>query len=303
MIPSLDSLPVGCFVTSLAREVRFANAFFQEDLGFKMVDLTGRSLDTLLTRASSIFYESYLHPALLTEGSCTEVSITVISGKGERIAVVANLRLLPGVEPLVIWCFMRAEKRDKIYEDLLKARETLQANAKRLEELAFTDDLTGLPNRREFEVRAEREIGAAERSGQPLVLALIDIDHFKAVNDSYGHAVGDAVLREFGQKLLGISGKGELVARYGGEEFMCCLSGTDAFGALEFARRVRSVVETVDVQGGNVTVSIGISIMQPGSGLDLAALIKFADLALYEAKATGRNRTVTFTEDGFISDH
>ena len=121
MIPSLDLLPAGCLVTSLARDVRFANAFFRSDLGLDPAELTGRPLDALLTPASRIFYESYLHPMLLTEGLCTEASITFISGQGERVPVVVNARLLPGPDPMVIWCITRAENRDKIYEDLRQA--------------------------------------------------------------------------------------------------------------------------------------------------------------------------------------
>lgn len=301
MIPSLDLLPAGCLVTSLARDVRFANAFFRSDLGLDPAELTGRPLDALLTPASRIFYESYLHPMLLTEGLCTEASITFISGQGERVPVVVNARLLPGPDPMVIWCITRAENRDKIYEDLRQARETLQVNAKRLAELASTDALTGRPNRREFESRAERDIRSAERCGQSLGLVLIDIDHFKKINDNYGHAVGDDVLRNLGLKLLDVSRKHELVARYGGEEFICCLYGAEETSALAFANRIRVAVRTIDVKGRGVTVSIGIAIRPSGSGFGLAAMTNRADLALYQAKSAGRDLIVSYNETGFFA--
>lgn len=296
--PPLDLLPAGCLVTSLTRELRYANAFFQSDLGLAPADLLGQSLDRLLTPASCIFYESYMHPTLLTEGACSEVSLTVRSGTGARIPVVVNLRVWQAEEPLVIWTLMRAENRDKIHEALRQARESLQANAKRLEEMAYTDALTGLSNRRAFEVQAESAIAEAGRTGQPLVLALIDIDHFKTFNDDYGHAVGDDILRTLGQRLAELKGEAVTIARYGGEEFMCCLPGADLHAGQDFASAVHRAVAEIEVQGRGVTVSIGLAPRPGGSRLALEALIKLADLALYKAKAAGRNRTVTCLDRG-----
>ena len=197
---------------------------------------------------------------------------------------------------------MRAENRDKIYEDLRQAREALQVNVKRLEELASTDALTGLPNRREFEIRAERDFRSAERNGQSLGLILLDIDHFKKFNDDFGHAVGDEVLRILGLKLLDVSRKHEHVARYGGEEFICCLYGAKKTGTLAFANRIRAAVRTVKVGGRGVTVSIGIAMRSPDSEFDLAAMQKRADLALSQAKSAGRDCVVSYGEVGCESN-
>lgn len=296
MLPSLDLLPSGCLVTSLARVVQFTNTYFQSDLGFDPNALNGQPLDVLLTPASRIFYDSFLHPTLLTEGQCSEASLTLISGQGKRVPVVANLRLLAGKDPLVIWSIMRAENREKIYDELRNARETLQANAIRLEKLASTDDLTGLPNRRDFESKVVKDIKTADQFGLPIAVVMIDIDNFKSFNDTYGHAVGDEVLHKFGCKLATVVKSHERIARYGGEEFICSLNGADAADAQAFAERVRDAVATIPARGRRLTVSIGISVRPPQSELDVYGLTKFADLALYEAKTTGRDRAVFYSD-------
>jgi diguanylate cyclase (GGDEF)-like protein len=296
VIPSLDLLPSGCIVTSLARVVHFTNAYFQNDLGFDLSALDGQPLDVLLTPASRIFYETFLHPTLLTEGQCSEASLTLISGQGKRVPIVANVRLLAGKDPLVIWSIMRAENREKIYDDLRKARETLQANAVRLERLASTDALTGLPNRRDFETKVVKDIKAADQFGLPIAVVMIDIGNFKSFNDTYGHAVGDEVLRKFAYKLATVVKSHERIARYGGEEFICSLNGADAADAQAFAERVRDAVGSIPVKGRRLSVSIGISVRPPKSGLDVYGVTTFADLALYEAKSTGRDRVVFYSD-------
>jgi diguanylate cyclase (GGDEF)-like protein len=163
---------------------------------------------------------------------------------------------------------------------------------------AVTDELTGLSNHRRFQELITQEVERSKRFGQDLGLVMLDIDHFKAVNDTYGHQQGDVVLREVARVLRESSREIDEPARYGGEELVVALPQTDLDGAYLFAERVRSALGTlrvprVDDDGGHlrVTASFGAAAI-PGAGEDKDALIAAADAALYRAKRAGRNRTV-----------
>lgn len=152
-------------------------------------------------------------------------------------------------------------------------------------------------NRRRFEQAFERAWRASNRSGKPLSLLVVDADHFKRVNDRYGHAVGDEVLKGLARCLLAIAHRpGDLACRIGGEEFVILLPDTDAVGALRIARRVHEAVRTLAlpsavIGAGAVTVSIGLATGYGSSKEQAGALFRAADAALYEAKAGGRNQT------------
>lgn len=294
MIPALlDLLPGGVLVTTMDRQIRYANAFFRTDLGLDDTTLIANPLEVLLTPAARIFYDTYLHPLLLGGGRCDEVQFNLLSGTGASVPVVACLRRSDGDgEPLVVWCIMRADNRNRMYEELIKAQEDVSIHARRMQDLAATDPLTGMPNRREFERQSRRDLRQAERLAVPIGLVMIDIDNFKSFNDCHGHAAGDEVLRRFGTLLMSVVRSGETVARLGGEEFGCCLFGADAPGAEAFARRVHHSLQSLAVEQRQITVSIGIAIRPVGGPRDLAMLLKQADIALYAAKSSGRNCTV-----------
>lgn len=154
---------------------------------------------------------------------------------------------------------------------------------------AATDSLTGLANRRTFDTTLGRELARTARSGGPVSLLMIDIDHFKQLNDEHGHPTGDAVLRELGAILRQHARPFDTVARYGGEEFAMILANCAGEHALAAAERVRA-----GIAGGDttvpVTVSIGIASF-PRDGVDASQLIRAADIALYTSKRAGRNRT------------
>jgi diguanylate cyclase (GGDEF)-like protein len=158
--------------------------------------------------------------------------------------------------------------------------------------LAGSDALTGLPNRRNFEETLERELTRAVRTEQPVNLLMLDIDHFKKINDTLGHQTGDAVLRAVGRRLSETVRVGDVVARYGGEEFAIVMPNAETADAVLLADRVLRAVEQLDVP---VTASIGIATYLRHAA-DADALIDAADRALYESKRTGRNRA-TVCED------
>src|SRR3989454_381482 len=173
-------------------------------------------------------------------------------------------------------------------EALVRTRLYAQA-----ERLATTDGLTGLLNRRTFNAQLHGRLREAERYQRPLSLVLIDIDHFKQVNDGYGHPAGDAVLRSVADLLTRQARETDIVARYGGEEMTLILPETDARGALAIAERIRKSVGEAHhrTEQGNlrVTISAGLSTW-PGGGESGEELLEAADKALYRAKQAGRNR-------------
>jgi diguanylate cyclase (GGDEF)-like protein len=169
-----------------------------------------------------------------------------------------------------------------------------------VERQAVTDELTGLSNRRRFQETMSAEVERSKRFEQDLALVMLDIDDFKAVNDTYGHQQGDIVLREVGRILRASSREIDEPARYGGEEMAIVLPGTDLEGAHNLAERVRARIEALrlpiigdeDGQPLRVTASFGAAALS-ASADSVRALVAAADEALYEAKRSGKNRTVS----------
>lgn len=170
------------------------------------------------------------------------------------------------------------------------------AKARRLRLLAMTDPLTGLANRRRTDYRGSEAFKQARLSGQPFCVLAIDIDHFKQVNDTHGHAVGDVVLQRVGRECQRTLRKLDLMGRIGGEEFTGLLPETAEPAACFVAERLRAGVEGLDlddvVPGLRVTISLGVAQMREGDP-DFAAVLARADAAMYRAKQAGRNRVVS----------
>jgi diguanylate cyclase (GGDEF)-like protein len=166
-----------------------------------------------------------------------------------------------------------------------------------LEQLAITDGLTKIHNHRFFQDQLSREVKRSDRTGTPLALVLVDIDDFKALNDSHGHAVGDAVLERLAQLLVEQVRDQDLVARYGGEEFALLAPATDRVGALALAEKIRMAVGGSTLQVGSsalaITVSVGVSVYHG----DRRAFFHEADRALYAAKGAGKDCVVA-ADDG-----
>jgi diguanylate cyclase (GGDEF)-like protein len=158
---------------------------------------------------------------------------------------------------------------------------------------ATTDALTGLLNRRGFADRVALELSRARRDRRPLAMAVFDIDHFKRVNDTWGHQVGDRVLGQFSEILTAQSRDIDVVARLGGEEFVVLLPGIDSQGAHAYTTRVRlALAATRD--GGLPLVEVSAGVIIGEADIDIDTMLNNADSALYQAKRTGRNRTMTF---------
>jgi diguanylate cyclase (GGDEF)-like protein/PAS domain S-box-containing protein len=177
----------------------------------------------------------------------------------------------------------------KYYEQqMAEYQSRLEQAVTQLEEMALTDSLTGLRNKASFEARIDEEISRARRYLLPLSLLMIDIDHFKKINDDFGHPVGDEVLERIADILREGARPSDFIARYGGEEFVLILPNTDAQGAYYVAERMRETVEAAIPQPRGLTISAGVASLTPGeSG---RSLLERADEALYRAKNAGRNR-------------
>jgi two-component system, cell cycle response regulator len=169
---------------------------------------------------------------------------------------------------------------------------------KRLEEQATTDGMTGLLNKRTLIVEAEKRLAAAARFKKVVSILVTDIDHFKKVNDTYGHDVGDVVIKGMGDVLRRIKRDTDIVGRFGGEEFVIVCEQTDEAGARNLAERIRRELETTTFQTElgplSVTASIGVATF-PAAGSDYAQLFKATDEALYVAKRSGRNQVVAWS--------
>jgi diguanylate cyclase (GGDEF)-like protein len=171
---------------------------------------------------------------------------------------------------------------------------------RRLHEETRLDSLTGLHNRRAFEEKIQREVQIAARDNTPLTLLMMDLDHFKQLNDTWGHALGDRALRTFGGVLLTVTGTHDAVARLGGEEFAILLPGRSPRSALSLAERLRATVEGLRLSEGEelvrFTVSVGLSSLLPGEK-SFEPMLRRADRALYKVKRSGRNRVLLADSD------
>lgn len=224
-----------------------------------------------LTRAYEVGADGYLPRSL--------------SAKGLHTRLRATQRL---IHMQTAWEKDRAQLRQI-------AAELAVAN-RRLANAALTDLLTGLPNRRSAMDQLEQAWSAASRTGQSIAVMVVDIDHFKHINDTYGHAAGDRVLREAAATLRASARREDSVCRIGGEEFLVICPNTDLSAALQSAERLRANLSAKRITIGNtertLTVSIGVATRESVTG-DIDALVSIADQALYAAKEAGRNKVCT----------
>jgi len=183
-----------------------------------------------------------------------------------------------------------------VFERLRRERQEMNAMRRQLSDLALTDPLTSLPNRRQLEQSLGSELARRRRHGGALSLAMIDVDHFKVYNDTQGHPAGDAVLVELGSLIRSHLRQGDVGARYGGEEFAVVMVGAGKPEAARAMERLRLLVEThVFADGhrgrGRLTISAGVA-TAPDDATEYEPLVRLADEALYRAKSDGRNRVV-----------
>jgi len=219
-------------------------------------------------------------------------------GPEEEVQSAANLMILLRVRRLPVvqkGRLVGLVSRGKLMEALRGELDQVKRQAEVLEEKVGHDPLTRLPNRLLFDEELGREFDRAKTHAMPLALLLIDLDRFKLVNDTYGHPVGDIVLKQLAQVLRGCFRKSDLTARWGGEEFTVLLPHTDPANAQALAEKFRSRVEATPFgeEGQNLSVTISAGLAYFNAAMeDEGALLKAADKALYAAKEAGRNKVV-----------
>ena len=209
--------------------------------------------------------------------------------------ISGRMQLVNGVRVQIGNTLLRFSLQDKIEQEA----------SRRVYEMSVRDGLTGVYNRRYFDERMASEFAFAARHRTALCVLLVDIDHFKRVNDGFGHPAGDAVLRAIAGELREGCRTEDVVARYGGEEFAVIARSIDVPGTRLFAERVRLMVENAHIQWENanlrVTASVGLAHNQAGSFGKAEALVAAADVALYAAKHAGRNRVEVAASPGRYS--
>ncbi|MBI3596073.1 MAG: diguanylate cyclase [Nitrospirae bacterium] len=189
---------------------------------------------------------------------------------------------------------------ERLEQKVERLSDISEAN-KRLVDMSLTDELTGLPNRRYLNRRLREELAMAQRFRSSLSCIMLDLDHFKQINDALGHQAGDAVLQSLAKVLCADKREYDVIGRYGGEEFLVLLPQVDAQGAITVAERLRKRVEETDLATNlrkpvRVTISLGVTTFNE-EAINEEDLIRRADEALYRAKARGRNRSVMFGEN------
>ena len=240
--------------------------------------------------AAGLVYEAYSH---LTVGLVLGSRSSVEADRYASMLFMGTLALLASAFLLGIFYMLplvRAQSRER--GKLHRLTEVLRRRSKEMERAALTDVLTGLSNRRFFDEALAQYLTEFGEIGCPVGLMILDLDHFKSINDTYGHDVGDEVLRAVSQCLQEVSRYHDVLARLGGEEFGIIVPNMTAGDLGVFANRVRQAVERLSVDVGNVrlriTVSVGLAVALDEE--EPVSLYKRADVNLYGAKQAGRNR-------------
>ena len=247
--------------------------------------------------------------ALRSSTVCCDAYVLVVTGHGEESRIVeafeagADEYVNKPFNPNILLARVRAgqrmielrERAESDKQELNQQNAQMQILNRKLNTAAMTDVLTDLPNRRHALRRLEQELAGSRSGSTPLSVILLDIDHFKQVNDRYGHDVGDIVLREVAQTLRSCTRRNEEVCRLGGEEFLVIVPQTTREASAHFAERLREAVAELTIRAGEyvgrVTVSLGVAGLEDGAA-SVDALIKIADTRAYLAKASGRNCVV-----------
>lgn len=317
----LEALPLAVVVVDAQQRIRLVNHEAECLFAYAHGELLGQRIDMLVPEASRPGHRALVRhfmrdPVVHAMGAgrdlmgrCAdgslfpvEVALKPIRADGNVLVIAAILdlttrkalerRVLSDKADLERLVHERTTELERRNAEQRQMVECLEATRAELERLTREDVLTGLANRREFDARLELESQRAVRQESPLSLAMIDLDHFKRINDTFGHATGDDVLRRIGAILRENCRTVDLAARYGGEEFAIALPDSSLLAAQHLCERIRLAVAGQDwasLQPG-LAVSISIGVAMRHESETAQALVEAADHCLYQAKHAGRNR-------------
>jgi len=297
----VDRLDVGIFMLDRDAHVCFWNGFMAANSGKSREQVIGRDLFELFPELP----ENWLRKKVESVFILKNRSFVAWEQRPRLFHFLHNRPVTGGTEYMYQNCtFLPYRNPDgevdhvavilRDVTDLAMVQRALEAAKRELEESSRTDGLTGLFNRMYWEQCLVREIKRSLRTGVPTALIMFDIDHFKTVNDTYGHLAGDEILRSVAQCLREIVRDTDFIGRYGGEEFGVIATDSDLEGGLALAERIRSAIETlaVEYEGRLVSVTVSLGVAALDETVDRhETLIARADEALYKSKNSGRNRS------------
>lgn len=286
----LNEFCSGHLVLDTQRKIVFCNEYIGSLSKIPQEALIGESIATFFTKASNIFLDTYVYPTLLHEKLVTETQMSWLSRDGEVVPVIINIKL--GQNGMSYWSLYICAKRDKLHTELMNTKEELKTQSENLYELATTDPLTGLLNRRELLVQAENVANQMNRNSSSYGVLMLDVDFFKRVNDTHGHQAGDKVLLQLAKVFLKERRANDLVARVGGEEFVIVLPDVDEESAFRVAEKIRINAAEQEIDGVSITVSIGGVVSAKGRICAFDDLLVLSDKALLLSKKLGRNKTI-----------
>lgn len=308
-----------CGYVSITHEgiITNVNQTFLDRMGYKQVDLVHKHFESIMSTANKLIFHSYFYPFINLNGQVEELFINLKDSEGKTVPYLLNGRRFESEGVEIIDCILvqmgkridyelelRSAKKqievaywekDQALAELKrihleieqKQAELMEMNAV-LVELSNTDKLTGLKNRRFLQEKLDEQIVGYARDQAVFSLCIIDIDHFKKVNDTYGHQTGDYVLEKLASILKLQSREEDIAARYGGEEFILLLPNTDISESKIIAENLRQSIAYSTWEMGKITVSMGIATFIPTDSD--TTLLQKADQALYASKEQGRNR-------------
>ncbi|WP_340013955.1 sensor domain-containing diguanylate cyclase [Paenibacillus sp. FSL K6-1318] len=313
----LDLAPCGYFSISDSGIVQSINQTLLTMLGYERDELVGQHIESTMSVSNKVFFHTYFYPYIQLYGHVDEMYFTFRTRDQQAVPVLLNgVRQTRNGESVVDCVVVVMRKRIEHEKDILHTKTKLQelyqatqeANKElerlheeykikeqalikvndQLETLASTDLLTGLKNRRFFQEKMVESLLLFQEKQRYFSLLVVDIDHFKSINDTYGHPIGDLVLGNLAGLLQSVSRSTDVVARYGGEEFVIILPDCEEEQAIGIAERYRSQVASADWGEYNITVSIGAATVVEED--TEKSLFQKADNALYASKTGGRNR-------------
>ena len=287
LLQAVEQTPTSIVITNLENKIIYVNEAF--------IKISGYTLEEILGKNPGILKSHKTLPSVY-EDMWSQL-IQRKSWKGELI----NKRK-DGIEYIEAVTIAPIIQNDGTISNYMAIKEDITAKKQaeeRIYQLANFDHLTGLPNRIPLQDYFQYILGLAKRNDNTLSVIFLDLDHFKEINDSLGHNIGDALLIEAASRLRTLMREVDIVSRLGGDEFVIVLYDTDMLGIEHVAKKLLEIVSNpyyIEAHELNITVSIGIA-LYPLDGTDLETLSKNADTAMYQAKAKGRNRYCFFTED------